>query len=59
MTPEKRRELFTSAAEDCAKKEGATESDLGKVLAHEPASSYAQKCIRACLGEKFGLVSKT
>lgn len=57
MTPQKRMELFRSAAGDCAQKEGATETDLEEVLARKSASSYAQKCIRACLGEKFGLVS--
>lgn len=56
MSAEKRFGIFKSAAEDCAGLEKATAEDLAQIIAHKPATTYGQKCIRACLGERFGLV---
>lgn len=57
MTAQKRFEIFKGAAEECATKEKATPEDLQVILARKPPSSYAQKCVLTCLGERFGLVS--
>lgn len=39
-------------------KEGATEADIQEVLEHKPCTTYASKCIGACLAEMGGLVSQ-
>lgn len=56
MTAEKRFGIYKSAAEECMTTEGATAEDLEQIIARNPSTSHGQKCIRACLGEKFGLV---
>ncbi|XP_016989277.1 general odorant-binding protein 28a [Drosophila rhopaloa] len=44
------------AAEGCMPEVGAGDDDLQEVIKKQPASSYAGKCLRACVMKKFGLI---
>ena len=41
----------------CKKQEGASDEDVDKMSKGEPLESKEGKCMTACLGEQFGIVS--
>ncbi|XP_017062420.1 general odorant-binding protein 28a [Drosophila ficusphila] len=45
-----------SAAEGCMAEVGAADADLQELIKKQPASSYAGKCLRACVMKSFGLI---
>ncbi|XP_016997334.2 general odorant-binding protein 28a [Drosophila takahashii] len=44
------------AAEGCMKEVGAVDADLQDLVKKQPASTYAGKCLRACVMKSFGLI---
>lgn len=43
---------------DCKTKTGATDADVGNMMAHKPPSSTEAKCMISCIMEGFGIVSR-
>lgn len=50
-------ELIRSYVIDCAGKEGVSSADLSNILSKRPPTTYAGKCVGACVGETIGMVS--
>ncbi|EDW87746.1 general odorant-binding protein 28a [Drosophila yakuba] len=44
------------AAESCLAEVGASDADLQDLIKKQPASTYAGKCLRACVMKNFGLL---
>ncbi|XP_017077549.1 general odorant-binding protein 28a [Drosophila eugracilis] len=49
-------EKFLESAEACMPEVGASDADLQEIVKKQPASSYAGKCLRACVMKNFGLI---
>lgn len=49
-------DLLLSLLSDCTVKEGATEDEMGYIMARLPPETRGHKCIAACMGESIGLV---
>ncbi|XP_016961701.1 general odorant-binding protein 28a [Drosophila biarmipes] len=49
-------EKMMKAAETCLTEVGAVDSDLQDLVKRQPASTYAGKCLRACVMKSFGLL---
>lgn len=48
--------MYVKLATECAKKEGASKSDIDGLAAHKPASTKEGKCLGACIFESVGMV---
>ncbi|XP_052851891.1 general odorant-binding protein 28a [Drosophila gunungcola] len=47
---------FMESAEACMPEVGATDADMQEVAKRMPASTYAGKCLRACVMKKCGVM---
>lgn len=48
--------MFVKMANECAKAEGASSTDVDDLCKHIPAAGRPGKCLRACLAENIGMV---
>lgn len=56
MSPEDRKAMELSLANECKNKEGATDADVVSLVAREIPSTPTGKCLNACMVETAGLV---
>lgn len=54
---QKKLELLRAIIIDCAGKEGVSSDDLENILSKKPPTTYAGKCVGACVGETVGMVN--
>ncbi|XP_055380554.1 general odorant-binding protein 69a-like [Condylostylus longicornis] len=55
--PEEIKAAFMSAVKDCVAETNISEELLSKIKKHEPISDPAGKCFKACVMDKFGLLT--
>lgn len=48
--------MFAELIGKCKGAEGASDSDVQEVVAHQPPSTRAGQCFNACIMESLGLV---
>lgn len=49
-------DLLLSLLSDCTEREGATDDEMGYMMARMPPETRGHKCLAACMGESIGLV---
>ncbi|KAG5681357.1 hypothetical protein PVAND_010801 [Polypedilum vanderplanki] len=55
MTKDEAKEMMKSMAEECRKKEAASEAELEKMINEEYPTSKEGKCMIHCLQEQYGV----
>lgn len=56
MTQERRMQMLLNMMTNCAMNEGASDTDVNLMMKNKAASTHAEKCIAACVGEESGMV---
>lgn len=49
-------DLLLSLLVDCVLQEGATDDEMGHIMARLPPETRGHKCLAACMAESIGLV---
>lgn len=49
-------DLLLSLLADCTEREGATDDEMGYIMARMPPETRGHKCLAACMGESIGLM---